>query len=66
MYFYFFFLRIGVAFTGISGDIMEIQTLGKSERFVGKVHYKRQPVKHFFLLLSDNQLILFWYFIFNK
>lgn len=48
MYFYFFFLRIGVAFTGISGDIMEIQTLGKSERFVEKVHYKRQPVKHFF------------------
>lgn len=27
-------LRIGVAFTGISGDTMEIQTLGKSERFV--------------------------------
>lgn len=31
-------LRVGVAFTGISGDTMEIQTLGKSERFV-KPHW---------------------------
>lgn len=28
------FFRIGVAFTGINGDVMEIKTFGKSEKYV--------------------------------
>lgn len=32
--FYYCSLRIGVAFTGTNGDIMEIKTFGKSEKYV--------------------------------
>lgn len=39
--FYYCFLRIGVAFTGTNGDIMEIKTFGKSEKYVKSPNSKQ-------------------------
>lgn len=58
-------LRIGVAFTGISGDTMEIQTLGKTERFVkphwlGSFQTPTCKAAFFFLLKGQTAKVLTW------